>query len=73
MAFSLQEYWNGLSFSPQRDLLEPRIKSASPASLALQVDSLPLSHRQGHNCIYWCLNMELIFILENVQSRIKQF
>ena len=41
MGFSRQEYWSGLSFPPPRDLPDPGIKPASPA---LQVDSLLLSH-----------------------------
>ena len=41
MGFPRQEYWNGLSFPPPGDLPDPRIQIAS---LALQVDSLPLRH-----------------------------
>ena len=41
MGFSRQEYWSGLSFPPPGDLSDPGIK---PRSLALQADSLPLSH-----------------------------
>ena len=40
MGFLRQEYWSGLSFPTPGDLSNPRIKSASPAALALQVDSL---------------------------------
>ena len=43
MGFSRQEYWSALSFPFLGDLPDPGIK---PGSLALQVDSLPLS-RQG--------------------------
>ena len=39
---SRQEYWSGLPCSPPRDLPNPGIK---PTSTALQVDSLPLSHK----------------------------
>ena len=39
--FSRQEHWSGLPFPSPGDLLDPRIK---PTSLALQIDSLPLSH-----------------------------
>ena len=39
MEFPRQEYWNGLSFPAQADLLDPEIK---PASLALVGNSLPL-------------------------------
>ena len=44
MGFSRQEYWSGLPCPLPGDLPNPRIKPASPASLALQVDSLPQSH-----------------------------
>ena len=40
MGFSRQEYWRGWSFPSPEDLPDPGIKPASPASLALQVDSL---------------------------------
>ena len=45
MEFSRQEYWSGLPFPPPGDLPDPGIKPMSPASPALQADSLPLSHR----------------------------
>ena len=45
MGFSRQEYRNGLPRPPPNDLPDPGIKSASPASPALQGDSLPLSHQ----------------------------
>ena len=41
MGFSKQEYWSGLSHPPPRDLPDPGIEPATPASPALQVDSLP--------------------------------
>ena len=42
MGFSRQEYWSGLL--PPGDLSDPGFKPVSPASLALEADSLPLSH-----------------------------
>ena len=42
MEFSRQEYWSGLPFPPPGDLPAPGIEPVSPA---LQVDSLPLTHR----------------------------
>ena len=45
MEFSRQEYWSGLPFPSPGDLPNPGIKAASPASPALQADSLPLNHR----------------------------
>ena len=44
MGFSRQEYWSGLPFSSLGDLPDPGIEPTSLASLALQVDSLPLSY-----------------------------
>ena len=44
MRFYLQEYWSGLSFPSAGDLPDPVIEPVSPASPALQVDSLPLSY-----------------------------
>ena len=41
MGFSRQEHWNWLSFPLPGDLPNPGIKPASPASPALQEDSLP--------------------------------
>ena len=41
MEFSRQEYWNGLPFPSPGDLPDSGIESASMASPALQVDSLP--------------------------------
>ena len=38
MAFSRQEYWNGLPFPSPGDLLDPGIE---PGSRALQADALP--------------------------------
>ena len=45
MGFSRQEYWSGLPCPPPGDLPDPEIEPASPASLALHADSLPLSHK----------------------------
>ena len=42
MGFSRQEYWSGLSFPSPGGFPNPGIELESPA---LQVDSLPLSHR----------------------------
>ena len=44
--FSRQEYWSGLPSPPPGDLPEPGIEPSSPASPALQADSLP-QRRQG--------------------------
>ena len=44
MEFSRQEYWNGLPFSLPGNLPDPGFEPVSPASPALQADSLLLSH-----------------------------
>ena len=44
LGFSREEYWSGLPCLPPRDLPEAAIEPPSPASPALQVDSLLLSH-----------------------------
>ena len=45
MGFSRQEYWSRLPCPPPGDLFDPGIKYVSPESLALQADSLLLSHQ----------------------------
>ena len=42
---SRQEYWSELPCPPPGDLSDPGIEPESPATPALQADSLPLSHR----------------------------
>ena len=44
MEFPREGCWRGLPFLPPGDLLDPGIKLESPASPALQVDSLLLGH-----------------------------
>ena len=46
LAFSRQEYWSELPFPSPGDLPDPRIE---PASIALQLDSLP-SEPAGRPC-----------------------
>ena len=52
LGFSRQECWSGLPRPPPGGLPDPGVEPAplmSPASSALQVDSLPLSHpREAH-------------------------
>ena len=45
MGFSRQEYWSGLPCPPPGDLPDPGMEPRSPASPALQVDLLLLSHQ----------------------------
>ena len=47
--FSRQEYWSGLPCPPPEDLPNQRIEPVSPASPALQADSLLLSHQGNLN------------------------
>ena len=47
MVFPKQKYWSRLPFPTPGDLPNPGIEPTSPVSLALQVDSLPLSHRRS--------------------------
>ena len=42
IAFLRQEYWSGVPFPPPGDLPIPGTEPASPASPALQADSLPI-------------------------------
>jgi len=44
MGFPRQKYWSALFPSPG-NIPDPVIKPTSPASPALQADSLPLSHQ----------------------------
>ena len=55
MGFSRQEYWSGLPFPPTGDLPHPGMEPTAPAPLALQVNSLLLSH-QGIplTCVHVC-------------------
>ena len=45
MGLSRQEYWSGMPCPPSGDLPDPGIEPAFPVTLALQADSLLLSHR----------------------------
>ena len=55
MEFSRQAYWNGLPFPSPGDLPDPGIESGSPA---LQSDSLPLSHHEGHKFVSVILDLK---------------
>ena len=69
MGFSRQEYWSQLPCPPPGDLLDPEIEAMSPASPALQADSLSLSY-QGRsslssvhlgNCVFICVFVGLLY------------
>ena len=63
--FSRQECWSGLPSPPPGDLPHLRIEPMSPASPALQADSLPLSH-QGSPLTYICTLTMYIYIYINL-------
>ena len=61
MGFPRKEYWSGLSRPSPEDHPDPGIKLMSSAQLALQVDSLLLSHRgspQKHYFILLWVNIQ---------------
>ena len=48
-----QEYWRGLPFPSSGESYQPKFESASFASPALQVESLPMSHQgKAINLLY---------------------
>ena len=55
MGFFRQENWSGFVFPPPEDLPSPGIEHESPASPALQVNSLLLSHLEAHLELPRCL------------------
>ena len=60
---SQQEYWRGLPFPPPGDFPDQAgIKPMSPVSLALRVDSLPLSHGGSPQ-----LNIYIRWLIEVIQ------
>ena len=68
--FSRQEYWSGLPCPPPGDLPDPGIETASPASPALQADSLP---RVTWEPVPEIVNTELNSILVNELKSITDF
>jgi len=52
MGFSRQEYWSRLPCPSPGELPDPEIKLASPAVLALWMDSLPLSQWGSSNFFF---------------------
>ena len=55
VGFSRLEYRSGLSFPSPEDLPDPGIEPESPASPALQVNSLLLSLLEAHLELHRCL------------------
>ena len=70
MRFSRQEYWSGSPCPPPGDLPNPEIQTASPGASALQVDSLPLSHRGSpYMCVYIYVNIYLCLYMYRERER----
>ena len=57
-----QEYWNGLLFPPPGDLPNLGIELKYPASPALQVDSLPVSHQGSPKSCACVLSRVQLFV-----------
>ena len=55
--FSRQEYWSGFPCPLQGDLPDPGIEPGSPASPAMKVDSLPLSHQGNPRIKHYTLRI----------------
>ena len=63
MGFPRQEYWSGLPFPSPRDLPDPGVKPTSPASLALQANSLlaePPRKLPGYKVLLYSLSPTLL-------------
>ena len=58
MGFSRQEYWSGLPCPAPENLPDPGIEPASPATPALQADSLPLKLVQSYPLQRVIMNMQ---------------
>ena len=69
MGMSSREYWSGLPFPPPGDLLDPGIKPVSPASPALQVNSLALSYWGSPHIIYVDVNKS--YLLSHNKASLK--
>ena len=72
MGFSRQEYWRGLPCPPPGDLPNPGIELEFPASSALQVHSLPVSH-QGSLHTLSCIssNPTLVYSLQKKKREVE--
>ena len=58
MGFSRQGYWSGLPCPAPENLPDPGIEPASPATPALQADSLPLKLVQSYPLQRVIMNMQ---------------
>ena len=74
IGFSRQEYWSRLPCPPPGDLPNPGIKPTSPASPALQADSLPLSYLgKPHNLFMEQLLLWCSLYRQGIESQRSQF
>ena len=72
VGFSRQDYWSGFLCPPPGHLPHPGIEPVSPIALALQVDSLPLSH-QGRPLSHWTTGEIMLCILCALKRGIESF
>ena len=72
VGFSRQEYWSGFLCPPPGHLPHPGIEPVSPIALALQVDSLPLSH-QGRPLSLWTSGEIMLCMLCALKRGIESF
>ena len=70
MGFSRQEYWSGLPLPSPGDLFNPGVKPESLMSLALQADSLLLSH-QGS--LYFFLEIRKFIMKKSQTNTMRNF
>ena len=66
MGFPRLEYWSGVAFLPQGDLLDPGVNPHLLRLLHWQADSLPLSHLGSTDQYYYYLK-GLFGLSDNVQ------
>ena len=71
MGFSRQECWSGLPRPPPGDLPDSRIEPVSPEFLALQADSLLLSH-QGSPIGYTIIQNKNFKVWGNTNGIMRQ-
>ena len=74
MGFSRQEYWSGLSCPPPGDIPNPAIEPESPATLALQADSLhtePLEKPDLQDILELSPKKDTLFIIGDSNAEVR--
>ena len=74
MGFSRQEYWSGLSCPPPGDIPNPEIEPESPATLALQADSLhtePLEKPDLQDILELSPKKDILFIIGDSNAEVR--